>query len=141
MPSKRGAISTAAALLQCFNPGAEGGAALANILFGKVSPSGRLPVTFYRSVDDLPSFEDYALKGRTYRFFEGEVVYPFGYGKSYADIREVWLDKTSVRVENHSDFSADYAVLCYDTDGALCDFCRLTLTPFEKKTVIFNKYR
>ena len=130
-----------AALLQCFYPGAEGGAALANILFGKVSPSGRLPVTFYRSIDDLPPFEDYALKGRTYRFFEGEIVYPFGYGKSYADIREVWLDKTSVRVENHSNFSADYAVLCYDTDGALCDFCRLTLAPFEKKTVIFNKYR
>ena len=130
-----------AALLQCFYPGAEGGEALANILFGKTSPSGRLPVTFYRSIDDLPSFEDYALTGRTYRYFKGEVVYPFGYGKSYADIREVPLSPYEVSVENHSDMTADYVALCYDEDGALCDFRRLTLSPFEKKTVVFEKYR
>lgn len=130
-----------AALLQCFYPGAEGGEALANILFGKTSPSGRLPVTFYRSIDDLPPFEDYAMTGRTYRSFKGEVVYPFGYGKSYADIREVWLSADAVSVENHSDITADHVALCYDTDGALCDFCRITLAPFERKTVTFTKYR
>ena len=103
--------------------------------------SGRLPVTFYRSIDDLPPFEDYALTGRTYRYFKGEVVYPFGYGKSYADIREVPLSPYEVIVENHSDMTADYVALCYDEDGALCDFRRLTLSPFEKKTVVFEKYR
>lgn len=74
---------TCGALLQCFYPGAEGGRALADILFGRVNPSGRLPVTFYRSDSDLPPFEDYSMRGRTYRFFEGEPLYPFGYGLSY----------------------------------------------------------
>ena len=70
-------------VIQCFYPGAEGGTALGNVLSGKVNPSGRLPVTFYRSADDLPPFEDYAMQGRTYRFFEGEVLHPFGFGLSY----------------------------------------------------------
>lgn len=74
------------AVVQCFYPGAEGGAALADILFGRVSPSGKLPVTFYRSADDLPSFEDYSMRGRTYRYFEGEALYPFGHGLSYAPV-------------------------------------------------------
>ena len=72
-----------AAVLQCFYPGAEGGDALADILFGKASPSGRLPVTFYKSVEDLPPFDDYSMAGRTYRYFKGEPLYPFGYGLSY----------------------------------------------------------
>ena len=107
------------ALIQCFYPGAEGGDALANILFGKVSPSGRLPVTFYRSLDDLPPFEDYAMENRTYRYFKGEVLYPFGYGKSYADVTEKWHSLTEVTVENHSPVSTAYSVLCYGEDGAL----------------------
>ena len=79
----READETANAVLQCFYPGQEGGNALADILFGEVSPSGRLPLTFYRSTDDLPDFTDYDMKGRTYRYFDGDVTYPFGYGLSY----------------------------------------------------------
>lgn len=71
------------AVIQCFYPGAEGGTALGNVLSGKVNPSGHLPVTFYRSADDLPPFEDYAMQGRTYRFFDGDVLHPFGFGLSY----------------------------------------------------------
>lgn len=73
------------AILQCWYPGAMGGKAIANILFGNVSPSGKLPVTFYNSIDDLPDFEDYAMADRTYRYFKGEVQYPFGYGLTYTD--------------------------------------------------------
>ncbi len=72
-----------AAVVQCFYPGAEGGDALADILFGRANPSGRLPVTFYRSADDLPPFEDYAMANRTYRYFQGNPLYPFGHGLSY----------------------------------------------------------
>lgn len=71
------------ALVQCFYPGPEGGRALADILFGHFNPSGFLPVTFYRSTGDLPPFDDYSMENRTYRFFKGEVLYPFGYGLSY----------------------------------------------------------
>ena len=78
------------AVLQVFYPGARGGKDVASILFGDVSPSGKLPVTFYRGVDDLPDFTDYSMKGRTYRYYEGETLYPFGYGLSYGrcEVRE-----------------------------------------------------
>ena len=127
------------ALVQCFYPGAEGGTALANILFGKTSPSGRLPVTFYHSVDDLPPFEDYSMKGRTYRFFEGEPLYPFGFGLSYAKITEDWITETEAVVTNHSDFAADYAVLCYEQNAphALCGFKRVHLGAGESVRVKF----
>jgi beta-glucosidase len=71
------------AILEAWYPGEEGGAAVAETLSGKNNPAGRLPVTFYKSVDQLPPFEDYAMKGRTYRYFQGEPLYPFGYGLSY----------------------------------------------------------
>ena len=71
------------AILDAFYPGEEGGTAVAETLSGKSDPGGRLPVTFYKSVDQLPPFEDYAMKGRTYRYFTGEPLYPFGYGLSY----------------------------------------------------------
>jgi beta-glucosidase len=71
------------AILEAWYPGEEGGAAIAETLSGKNNPAGRLPVTFYKSVDQLPPFEDYAMKGRTYRYFQGEPLYPFGYGLSY----------------------------------------------------------
>jgi len=73
----------AAAVLQAWYPGAEGGLAVAEVLFGEVNPSGRLPVTFYRSTDDLPEFTDYSMKNRTYRYFQGDTLYPFGYGLGY----------------------------------------------------------
>jgi beta-glucosidase len=75
--------SLADAVVLAWYPGEQGGNALADILFGDVNPSGRLPITFYRSVADLPAFEDYSMKGRTYRYFNGKPLYPFGYGLSY----------------------------------------------------------
>ena len=71
------------AIVQLWYPGEEGGTALADVLFGDYNPGGRLPVTFYKSVAQLPPFEDYRMAGRTYRFFEGEPLFPFGYGLSY----------------------------------------------------------
>lgn len=71
------------AILQTWYPGSRGGEAAAKILFGDVSPAGRLPVTFYRSTEELPEFTDYSMKGRTYRYMEQEALYPFGYGLSY----------------------------------------------------------
>lgn len=73
----------AAALLQAWYPGEEGGSALADVLFGDVSPAGRLPVTFPRALADVPAFDDYAMRGRTYRYLETEPLFPFGYGLSY----------------------------------------------------------
>jgi beta-glucosidase len=72
------------AILEAWYPGEEGGTAVAEALAGDFSPGGRLPLTFYKSVDQLPAFEDYNMKGRTYRYFTGEPLYPFGYGLSYA---------------------------------------------------------
>ena len=74
------------AILQCFYPGAEGGHAIAQILFGERSPAGKLPVTFYRSTEELPEFTDYSMKNRTYRYMKKEALYPFGYGLSYANV-------------------------------------------------------
>ncbi len=71
------------AILDAFYPGEEGGAAVAETLSGRNNPAGRLPVTFYKDVSQLPPFEDYSMKGRTYRYFEGTPLYPFGYGLSY----------------------------------------------------------
>jgi beta-glucosidase len=74
----------AAAIVEAWYPGESGGLAIANVLAGKANPAGRLPLTFYRSVADLPPFGDYSMKGRTYRYFTGTPVYPFGYGLSYS---------------------------------------------------------
>ncbi len=71
------------AIIDAWYPGEEGGTAVAETLSGKNNPAGRLPVTFYKGVDQLPPFEDYAMKGRTYRYFTGTPLYPFGYGLSY----------------------------------------------------------
>lgn len=104
------------AVLQCFYPGAEGGHALADILFGKVSPSGRLPVTFYRSVDDLPDFADYSMENRTYRFFKGSPLYPFGYGLSYTKFEENWLDDDTAEVKNVGDMDSWHTVLKFEKE-------------------------
>ena len=73
------------AIVQGWYPGAQGGAAIARILFGDANPEGKLPVTFYRTAEELPAFEDYSMKGRTYRYMKQDALYPFGYGLSYTD--------------------------------------------------------
>jgi len=75
------------AIMQCFYPGAEGGHAIAQTLFGDKSPEGKLPVTFYRTIEELPEFTDYNMQGRTYRYMKSEALYPFGYGLSYAKMK------------------------------------------------------
>ena len=81
----RTAEDHAAAVLQAWYPGGRGGRNVAAVLFGETSPSGKLPVTFYEHDKDLPDFKDYSMKGRTYRYYEGTPLYPFGYGLTYGD--------------------------------------------------------
>jgi beta-glucosidase len=85
-------------ILNVWYPGGEGGTATADILFGDYNPAGRLPVTFYKSTKDLPAFTDYNLQGRTYRYFKGEALYPFGYGLSYTS-----FDYSSLDIEKNRD--------------------------------------
>ena len=129
------------AIVQMFYPGAEGGTALADVLFGRVSPSGRLPVTFYHSVDDLPDFADYSMKNRTYRYFTGTPVFPFGHGLSYADVKEEWLDEETVKVTNASSFDTAYAILRYapSPDRHLIGFEKIHLKANEVATVRFER--
>jgi beta-glucosidase len=86
------------AILFVWYPGMEGGRAVADVLFGDVSPSGKLPVTFPSSLDQLPAFNDYSMKGRTYRYMNDEPLYPFGFGLSYSDFEysDLKLDQTEV---------------------------------------------
>lgn len=85
------------AILVLWYPGGEGGRAAAKVLFGETAPTGKLPVTFYESLEELPDFEDYTMEGRTYRYMKGKAQYPFGYGLTYgkleltaAKIQEKW---------------------------------------------------
>jgi beta-glucosidase len=78
------------AVILAWYPGEQGGNALADVLFGDVSPSGHLPLTFYRSVNDLPAYNNYSMQGRTYRYFNGSVQYPFGFGLSYSTFAYRW---------------------------------------------------
>ena len=131
------------AIMQAWYPGARGGRSIGDIIFGKVNPSGKLPVTFYRNTDDLPDFEDYSMKGRTYRFIETEPLYPFGYGLTYSDVSideaRIEGDRTSgarisVTVRNDSSMTAAEVVQVYaksdDIDearnGKLAGFARVT---------------
>jgi len=75
------------AIVQAFYPGEATGTALARLLWGEINPSGKLPITFYKSVDDLPGFKDYSFNNRTYRYYKGDVLYPFGHGLSYSQFR------------------------------------------------------
>lgn len=89
------------AILEAWYPGQAGGTAIANVLFGDHNPAGRLPLTFYKSVNDLPAFDNYDMQGRTYRYFDGEPLYPFGFGLSYTtfDYKEPALSASSIRPE------------------------------------------
>ncbi|WP_374949284.1 glycoside hydrolase family 3 C-terminal domain-containing protein [Mucilaginibacter sp.] len=86
------------AIILAWYPGEQGGNALADLIFGDVSPSGHLPLTFYKSLDNLPDYKDYNMKGRTYRYYNGPVQYPFGFGLSY----------TSFKYSTDGSFKADY---------------------------------
>ena len=93
------AQQTLPAILVAWYPGQQGGNAIADVLFGKTNPSGRLPVTFYRSVSQLPAFADYDMKGRTYRYFGGDPLYPFGFGLSYTTFTYSGLAVDHARVK------------------------------------------
>ena len=97
------------AVVLAWYPGEEGGRAVADVLFGDCCPSGRLPVTWVRSTDQLPPFTDYAMKGRTYRYFEGDPLYPFGYGLSYTAFgyANVTMEKPAVRAGEQIAVSVD----------------------------------
>lgn len=128
------------AVIQCFYPGEMGGLAFADVLFGKVSPSGRLPVTFYENCDDLPEFEDYSMENRTYKFYKEVPVYEFGYGLTYSDISEKWTDQNTVEVTNRGDYDTDYSVLKFVTEPnkALSAFKKIHIKKGETKTVKFE---
>ena len=138
----------AAAVLQAWYPGETGGTALADILFGKVSPSGKLPVTFYETADTLPDFTDYSMAERTYRNARGNILYPFGYGLTYSNTRALSLsldgNEAAVTVENTGKTDTEDALEIYvrDTESKdevrnfrLCAFARLSLAAGEKRTV------
>ena len=146
-------VESCDAILQAWYPGEEGGTALAEILLGDIAPSGKLPVTFYRSVDDLPDYEDYSMKGRTYRYFEGTPLFPFGHGLSYTTITygeaSVKNGKLMVPVTNElgrMSMPADEVVQLYvrnlaDSDGpakSLRGFKRVHINPGETVTVSFD---
>jgi beta-glucosidase len=139
------------AIVELWYPGQAGGTALADVLFGDANPGGRLPVTFYKSADQLPPFDDYNMKGRTYRYFEGEPLYPFGYGLSYTTFRYGKLNvppevkngagmKVSVEVENSGKRAGDEVVELYVKREvrSLQGFQRVSLKPGEKRLVEFS---
>ena len=141
------------AVLLPWYPGARGGKAVAEILLGKASPSGKLPVTFYRNaqLDEMPAFTDYAMKGRTYRYVENEPLYPFGYGLTYGDVSvtAAKAKKTetgvAVRVTARNEGSADtqevIEVYCQNAGSEnaprnprLCAFARVSVPAGESVT-------
>jgi beta-glucosidase len=99
------------AILVAWYPGQQGGSAVADVLFGATNPSGRLPITFHKSVDELPPFADYRMKGRTYRYFEGEPQYPFGHGLSYTrfEYSDLRLQPTGVAADQAVEVSLSVA--------------------------------
>jgi beta-glucosidase len=106
------------AIVSAWYPGEEGGTAVSDVLFGDYNPAGRLPVTFYRSVDDLPPFEDYRMDGRTYRYFRGDPLYPFGHGLSYARFAysNLQLSTTTIALDGASPADADSPVITVSAD-------------------------
>jgi beta-glucosidase len=113
------------AIIYAWYPGEEGGNALANIMFGKVSPAGRLPITFYQSLNGVPDYSDYNMKGRTYRYFNGKAQYPFGFGLSYTSFDYSWQQRPqsvnsltdtltfSVQIKNTGSMDGDEVVQAY----------------------------
>ncbi|HJX90554.1 MAG TPA: glycoside hydrolase family 3 C-terminal domain-containing protein [Pyrinomonadaceae bacterium] len=153
------ADANVSAIVQAWYPGEEGGAAIADVLFGDYNPAGRLPVTFYKSVDQLPPFETYSMDGRTYRFFKGQPLYPFGHGLSYTRFKYSGFAVSSPRlstsdpvtvsatVENVGGREGDEVVQLYVTDleasvrvpiRSLAGVERVHLKPGERRVVSFT---
>ena len=148
----------AAAVLLAGYPGVEAGDAAADVIFGDYNPAGRLPVTYYRSVDQLPPFDDYDMANRTYRYFKGTPLYPFGYGLSYTTFEYSDLVvpekagagsdvRVQVTVTNTGDVAGDEVVQLYLTDEKastprpvrqLEGFKRIHLKPGESRTIDFT---
>jgi len=146
------------AIVEAWYPGQAAGAAIADVLFGDYNPGGRLPVTFYQSVYQLPPFENYTMEGHTYRYFHGEPLYPFGYGLSYTRFAYSNLQvpksvqpqenvSVSVHVTNSGPRQGDEVVQLYVTDlkasvpvaiRSLEGFNRITLAPGESQDVEFT---
>ena len=133
------------AMLCMWYPGQAGGHAVADVLYGDANPSGRLPVTFYGSCDDLPPFDDYRMAGRTYRYFTGEPVFPFGFGLSYSTFtyRRLELDEDAIaiggelacsyEIGNDSDIPGDEVIQIYfSAEDAGIDAPRYQLVGFER---------
>lgn len=136
----------AAAVIQTWYPGAEGGQVLADILAGKTAPSGKLPVTFYGGDYEIPDFIDYSLKNRTYRYVEQGVLYPFGYGLTYGTTEVISAaydqksKKVSYEIVNRSDRAVEETVQVYKKNRTskwevrntvLCGFAKVCLAPGE----------
>jgi beta-glucosidase len=156
--SVNNAQEKAAAILLAGYGGQQGGNAVADVLFGDYNPAGRLPVTYYKSIDQIPAFENYDMKGKTYRFFTAEPLYSFGYGLSYTTFTYKDLNipqnvvagekvKVSVTVTNSGKMEGDEVVQLYLTDEKastprpirqLEGFTRITLKPGESKVVDFT---
>ena len=140
-------LDTCDAILQWWYAGEMGGTALAEVLFGDQSPSGKLPVTFYKSTDELPDFLDYTMKNRTYRYYTGEALFPFGYGLSYTtfDISKPVYKNNNVQVsvKNTGSSTGSETVQVYirnlaDKEGPLKTlraYQQVTLTPGQSKTI------
>jgi beta-glucosidase len=144
-------VARAAAVVYAWYPGAEGGHAVADVLFGDANPAGRLPITIYRSAADLAPFASYDMRGRTYRYFEGEPLYGFGYGLSYTTFRYGGLGAVggtfaavSVEVENTGARAGDDVVQIYVVPRNpppyaprrwLGGFTRISLDPGEKRRI------
>ena len=147
------------AIIAAWYPGAEGGKAIASLIFGEYSPSGKLPITFYRTVEELPDFKDYSMKGRTYRYMENEALYPFGYGLSYTRFEyeciKVKKDTIQtgenfnclVKVKNAGNIESIETVQLYlkDVEASvtlprwqLAGIKRVNLAPGEEKEVSFT---
>lgn len=137
----------AAAILEAWYPGQAGGLAIADVLTGRADPGGRLPLTFYRSLADLPPFDDYAMRGRTYRYYTGTPVYPFGAGLSYtsfryAPLRIAPLDgaaengvEVSTEITNTGARDGDEVAQLYLTPPASEGAPRLALRGFQRVTL------
>lgn len=141
------------AIVQAFYPGQAGGTAVADVLLGKYNPAGRLPLTFYRSTEDLPAFENYDMAGRTYKYFKGQALFPFGHGLSYTQFAYSKLRvqpaadgalSVLVDVSNTGERAGDEVVQIYAKQPvsaqarekrALCSFARIHLKPGQKETL------